>query len=86
MTEAADEHYVVQHVREALAQDPRVGELELDVDVRAGRLFLTGSVLTEERRQAVGDVAREVCPELELHNQVRVDPPPAGEPDVEVVS
>ena len=83
---STDDQYVVQHVREALAHDPRVGELELAVDIRGGKLFVTGSVLTEERRSAVSQVAGEVCPDLELHNQVRVAEPPAGEPDVERVS
>lgn len=79
-------HYVVQRVREALAHDPRVGELELGVDVRGDRIYVTGSVLTEERRAAIEEVVREVCPDLEVHNQVRVAARPAGEPDVEVVS
>ena len=83
-TEETD--YVVQHVREALAHDPRVGELELGVDIRGRRLYVSGSVLTEERRRAVEEVAREVCPDLEVHNQVRVVRPPMGDPDVEVVS
>ena len=85
MQQPADD-YLVQHVREALALDPRVGELELGVDVRGAKLFVTGSVQTEERRRAVGEVASEVAPDLELHNQVRVAEPPAGDPDVEVVS
>ena len=84
--EPAGEHYLVQHVREALAHDPRVGELELGVDVRGTELFVTGEVLTEDRRDAIAEVAREVAPDLELHNQVRVSKPPEGDPDVEVVA
>jgi len=80
-------HYVIQHVREALAHDPRVGELELAVDVRGDRLFVSGSVQTEERRTAVGEVAAEAAPDMEVHNQVQVMPPPAepGEVDVEAI-
>ena len=81
-----ESEYLVQHVREALAHDPRVGELELGVDLRGSRLFVTGEVLTEERRAAVEQVVRELSPDLEVHNQVRVAEPPAGDPDVEVVS
>jgi len=77
-------HYVIQRVREALAHDPRVGELELGVDVRGDRLFVTGSVQTEERRAAVEQVAREAAPGMEVHNQVLVAAPPAAQGDVEV--
>ena len=88
MEPAADEapHYVVQRVREAFAHHPRVGELELGVDVRGTRLFVTGTVQTEERREAVGDVAREVAPDMEVINQVQVAAVrPDAAPDVEVI-
>jgi hypothetical protein len=79
-------HYVIQRVREAFAHDSRVGELELGVDVRGSRLFVTGTVLTEERRDGVTEVAREVAPDMEIHNQVQVAPPPApGDADVEAI-
>jgi len=82
------DQYVIQRVREALAHDPRVGELELGVDVRGDRLFVTGTVQTEERRVAVEEVAAEAAPEMEVHNQVLVATPPdaRGPVDVEAIS
>ncbi len=79
-------HYLIQRIREALAHDPRVGELELGVTLRAGQVFLTGTVHTDERRRAVSQVAGEVAPGLEIHNQVTVVAALSGTDDVETVS
>ena len=88
MGRPADEapHYLIQRIREALVHDPRLGELELGVNVRAGQVFVTGTVHTDERRRAVSDVVREVAPEVEVHNQVTVVPALSGGDDVETVS
>jgi HSP20 family molecular chaperone IbpA len=77
-------HYVVQHVRDALAG---IGELELEVTIRGDSLFVTGTVQTEERRTAVAEAAGRTAPDLEIHNQVRVTGPGTpGGADVEHVS
>jgi len=65
-------HYLVQRIREALAHDPRVAEIELQVTVRGNKVFVAGSVPTEDRRQAVADVVKEAGPDLEVHNQTKV--------------
>jgi osmotically-inducible protein OsmY len=65
-------HYLIQRVREALAHDPRVGELELRVKMVGPKVFVTGSVPTDERRKAVAEVVREVLPEAEVHNETTV--------------
>ena len=65
-------HYLIQRVREALAHDPRVGELELRVKMVGEKVFVTGTVPTDERRRAVADVVREVLPEVEVHNETTV--------------
>ena len=72
---------VIARAREALATDPRVGELELDLRVAGGRLVVGGGVPTEERRDGVGAVLRERFPDLEVVNLVTVVPtePPAEE-------
>ena len=81
---AEPDDYVVQHVREALAQDGRVSELGLAVAVRGGVLHITGTVSTEERRAAVSEVAAELAPDWTIANEtdvVRYD----GEASVEVL-
>lgn len=64
--------YQVGRIQQALATDPRTGELELDVRIASGRVFLTGAVATAERRQAVEEVVRELAPDLEVHNELSV--------------
>lgn len=64
--------YVVAHVRDALATDPRAGVLDVHATVSAGRLVLTGNVATPERREAIGVVAAEVADGLEVVNELTV--------------
>ena len=66
--------YVVAHLREALARDPRVNELELNVQIAAGKVFITGDVATPDRQRAVAEVARELLPEWEIHNGTAITP------------
>jgi osmotically-inducible protein OsmY len=64
--------YLVARIQDRLATDPRTGELELDVRIAEGRVFLAGAVATEERREAVEQVVREVVPDLDVHNELSV--------------
>ncbi len=64
--------YLIGRIQQALATDPRTGELELDVRIAAGRIFLSGSVVTEERCMAVEEVVRDVAPEFEIANELSV--------------
>jgi osmotically-inducible protein OsmY len=66
------EDYTAQRLKEALATDERVAEMGVQVRLVAGKVFLTGQVATEERRQAVGAIAGEVLPEYEVHNDTVV--------------
>ena len=70
MTEAPE--YTIGRVQQALATDPRTGELELDVRIAGGRIFLTGSVATRERCLAVETVVREVAPGHRISNDLSV--------------
>jgi len=72
-------HYQVQRIREALAHDRRVGELELQVTIRAGKVLVAGTVPTEEVQQAVAEVVAETVPGLEVHNHTTVASFPEGE-------
>jgi hypothetical protein len=64
--------YAIERLRDALATDERVAEMGVEVRIAAGKVFLTGQLPTEERRQAVGVVAGEVLPEYEVHNETVV--------------
>jgi hypothetical protein len=64
--------YLVGHLEDALARDPRVSEQGLRVSVAARKVFVTGTVSTPDRRRAVDDVVAELLPGYELHNQAVV--------------
>ena len=66
------EEYAIERLRDALATDERVAEMGLQVRIAAGKVFVTGQVPTEERRQAVGVVTGEVLTEYEVHNETVV--------------
>lgn len=83
-SQAEPDEYVAQHLRDALAQDPRVSELGLDVVVRGGALHVTGVVSTARRQAAVADVAAEVAPEWTVVNDTTVVRY-AGDASVEVL-
>jgi hypothetical protein len=64
--------YLVGHVEEALACDPRVSEPGLHVRITGGRVFIDGSVSTKTRFDAVADVVRELLPGWTVCNQSQV--------------
>ena len=70
--DSARAEYVVGHLQDALAHDPRVNELGVTVAVRGNRLFLGGTVSSAERRDAVGLVAAELAHECEIVNEIAV--------------
>jgi osmotically-inducible protein OsmY len=65
-------HYLVQRVREALAHDERIGELEVKVKVFGKRVFLTGPVSTQERHEAIDAALAELLPGYDVHNETEV--------------
>ena len=71
MTDASDP-YLAERIRTAIAQDVRVNELGVTVTLVGERVFVTGTVLTAERRAAIAAVIAEQFPTLELHNDVAV--------------
>jgi hypothetical protein len=80
----ADEpkQYVIEHVQRALAQDPRVSALDVEVTLAGGRVFLTGDVPTQERKEAISAVVAEILPDHEICNETSVATlAPAGEPE-----
>jgi hypothetical protein len=66
------DEYLVAHAQEALAGDPRTGELELDVTVQGGVVVLSGTVATPERQAAVARVVGEALPDHQVRNQTTV--------------
>jgi osmotically-inducible protein OsmY len=84
-SESVPDVYLVEHIRDAMAQDPRLSELHVDITVTSGKVFLTGSVASEERRACLTTVVRDLLPDREVVNHTSIDAP-ADEPDVEKLS
>jgi osmotically-inducible protein OsmY len=78
------EPYLVERARQALATDPRVSELHVEVTTVGRKVFLTGAVQSEERRGAAGEVVAAALPGFEVANHITVESI-GGEPDVEVL-
>ena len=75
--------YLVGKLQEALAVDGRVNALDIRINIAHGRVHLTGEVPTEERRDAVQKITREVLPELEIRNDITVlELAEVGKPEV----
>jgi hypothetical protein len=62
--------YVAARVQCALAEDERINELGILVDVRGEQLFLRGQVVGDERRALIADVAGEAAPGLTIRNEI----------------
>ena len=75
--------YLIAHLQDALAADPRIGELGIDVVVAHGRLFLTGTVMTATQRAAAGELATSHARDLEVCNDIEVVPPAGEAPEPE---
>jgi hypothetical protein len=58
--------YREEELRRALAADPGVGELELDVRIDHDRVIIAGVLPTAERRDAVHRVIGELAPDLRV--------------------
>ncbi len=75
--------YVLAHVRDALATDPRVSELGVELTIAQGTLVLTGRVASEALRAAAGQVASEQAPDFEIRNDLDVVDPGSRPADPE---
>ncbi|NYE48246.1 putative nucleotidyltransferase [Spinactinospora alkalitolerans] len=64
--------YLATHLKEALAEDPRTGELGVQVHVRGDDVYLTGEVPCAQRRRKVIEVAREMVPDYQVHDELTV--------------
>lgn len=62
----------IARIREALAEDSRTNALDLEVSIRDGRVILRGPVETPDRRIDVEVVARGVCEDLPVVNEMWV--------------
>ena len=71
--------YVAERIRDVLRNDPRVGELDVQVRITGGRVFVTGNVATSERQRAITDIVEEILPDVEVCNETNIQNAPETE-------
>jgi hypothetical protein len=74
--------YQAEHLREALAQDPRVGELGVDVEIVGETVVLRGTLTSTERQTAATAIAHNLMPNYAVRNETAVPDCPEA-PQVE---
>jgi osmotically-inducible protein OsmY len=75
--------YRAERIREALATEPGLGELGIEVVVVGARIVLRGTVTSERRRTHILEHVRTTCPDLEIDDELRVET--LREPKTEVL-
>ena len=70
--------YTEAHVAEALATDPRVSTLGIDVSIRGEEVFLSGDVGNAEAKEGVSAVVAELLPGYTVHNDTSAPDFPRG--------
>jgi predicted nucleotidyltransferase len=64
--------YAVAHLREKLAEDSRTNELDIQIEQQGKKILLRGEVPLEDRKKAVENIAKEIFPDFQIENQIRV--------------
>src|SRR5262249_7339706 len=73
-SDETEDCYLPERLRRAFATDPRLNELELEVEIRDGVIVVAGAVQTHGRKEAVSAIARAAPPDRPRHNRIRVLP------------
>jgi osmotically-inducible protein OsmY len=72
MEMAEPQPYVAEHVREQLLRDPRIGELDVHLEIEGSVVFVRGHVSTSDRCKALDDVLAELLPGYQIRNEATV--------------
>ena len=85
--DADDMGALCEQTRRALADDPRLGQLDVCITLRGQRALLTGHVVTRDRQQLVATVVAEHLPGYEIDNATTTlenlpEPPATAEEDL----
>jgi hypothetical protein len=82
MTAPAPDHYLLEHLRGALALDDRAHELDVDLMITDDAVVVSGTVATAERADRIAEVLEELTTDRQVRNDVtvlRLDPRPSEE-------
>jgi osmotically-inducible protein OsmY len=78
------DEYVAGRIKDELTRDERTGAQDVKVLVSNRRVILKGEALSENHRELVSEVVRDLAPGFELDNQLRVPvlPGPEGAEEI----
>ena len=87
MSDSTDLGALTEETRRALADDPRLGQLDVCITLRGRRALLTGHVVTRDRQELVAAVVAEHLPGYEIDNATTTlenlpEPPATAEEDL----
>lgn len=70
--------YLPARIKDALARDPRTGEQDVKILVEDKRILLRGEVATQDHKDQTEKVVREIAPNFNVDNQIKLRdlPPP----------
>lgn len=71
-TDGSDLGALTEETRRALAEDPRLGQLDLAITLRGHRALLTGHVVTRDRQELVAAVVADHLPGYEIDNATTI--------------
>ena len=82
--ESDDLGALTEQTRRALAEDPRLGQLDVCITLRGQRALLTGHVVTRDRQQLLAEVVADHLPGYEIDNATTIlddlpEPPATAE-------
>ena len=63
---------MTEETRRALAEDPRLGQLDVSISLRGHRALLTGHVVTRDRQELLAAVVAEHLPGYEIDNATTI--------------
>lgn len=64
--------YLVAHIRRAFAEDPRTSELGVRVTIRGEKVYLSGEVTSQRRKNELETVLTELVPDITVCNDIHV--------------
>jgi hypothetical protein len=71
LTRPAEEHFLIEDVKDALARDPAVKPQKIDVDYERGAVTLSGQVRSDAQAERAARTARSAAGSVDVHNYLR---------------
>ncbi len=64
--------YLLKEIEREICDDDRLGELNVHLTVRSGRMYVRGQVTSDQGRRTVLDLVRDRCPQCSVVDELTV--------------